>query len=213
MGSDRPKQYLSLGSLTLLERSVACLLQDARVERVLVVVAPGDPRAHALQLPSRCRIAGVGAATRPRSVLQGLRELAREAQPEDRVLVHDAARPCLPAADLTALLDAAGAEEEGGLLAAPMGDTIKRSQDGRACATVDRSHLWRALTPQLFPLRLLLDALSRPSDPDGFTDESSAVEALGLRPRIVPGSAENIKVTVARDLELAEAILRRQGRW
>jgi 2-C-methyl-D-erythritol 4-phosphate cytidylyltransferase len=213
MGVDRPKQYLSLGSRTLLERSVECLLADGRVERVLVVVAPGDPRAASLGLPPRCEVRDIGAGSRAASVLAGLTALSEVAGPGDWVLVHDAARPCLEAADLARLIDAVQGDDAGGLLAIPLGDTLKRGRGGRVDATVDRRELWRALTPQFFRLGVLLPAMRARPDPEAFTDESAAVEATGRSPLLVTGSADNIKVTTPADLPLAEAILRRQGRW
>jgi 2-C-methyl-D-erythritol 4-phosphate cytidylyltransferase len=214
MRADRPKQYLPLGAASLLERSLRCLLADARVTRALVVVAADDAAAAALTLPPRCTVLAAGGPTRAATVRNGVRALAAMAGPDDWVLVHDAARPCLPAAELAALIDAGGADEHGGLLAAPIADTVKREDDGgaRVAATVDRRGLWRALTPQFFRIDVLARALERDDTPD-FTDEAAAVEALGLHPRLVEGSASNIKVTTPGDLALAEAILRQQGRW
>ena len=214
MGADRPKQHLALGSSTLLERSVQCLLADARVARVLVVVAPEDAFAAALSLPARCETIAAGGASRARSVCNGLRHLARAAAPGDWVLVHDAARPCLAPAELAALIDGGGGDEHGGLLAAPVFDTIKREHDGRVARTVDRAGLWRALTPQFFRIDVLLRALEGGAAASAaITDEASAVELLGLHPRLVPGYATNIKVTTPGDMLLAEAILRQQGCW
>jgi len=214
MRADRPKQYLRLGSASLLERSVYSLLADVRVTRALVVVAADDTTAATLALPARCTILAGGGATRAATVRNGVRALLDMAGPDDWVLVHDAARPCLPAAELAALIDAAGGDENGGLLAAPIADTLKREEAGagRVAGTVDRSGLWRALTPQFFRIDILARALERDGAPS-FTDEAAAVEALGLRPRLVEGSASNIKVTTPGDLALAEAILRQQGRW
>lgn len=216
MGADRPKQYLALGARSLLEHAVDCLLADARVAHVLVVVAPDDPWAAGLRLPARCGLVAQGGATRAETVRNGLRALREggcAARDDDRVLVHDAARPCLQAADLARLIDRAGPDEQGGLLALPMSDTVKRAQGERVAATVPRADLWRAQTPQLFPVGLLARALEQ-APPDGaVTDEAAAVERLGLRPRLVPGGAGNLKVTEPADLALAEALLRQQGRW
>lgn len=219
MRADRPKQYLPLGAASLLERSLRCLLADARVTRALVVVAADDATAATLILPARCSVLAAGGPTRAATVRNGVRALSAMAGPDDWVLVHDAARPCLPVAELSALIDAAGADEHGGLLAAPIADTVKREGGddggggrGRVAATVDRSRLWRALTPQFFRIDILARALER-EDAPAFTDEAAAVEALGLHPRLVEGSASNIKVTTPGDMALAEAILRQQGRW
>jgi 2-C-methyl-D-erythritol 4-phosphate cytidylyltransferase len=219
MCADRPKQYLPLGSQTLLERSVQALLADARVARVYVVVAPQDAAARAMALPARCEFVFDGGATRAHTVRNGLRALRDTARPDDLVLVHDGARPCLSRGELADLIDGAGGDEHGGLLAVPVTDTVKRAQDGRVAGTVDRTGLWRALTPQLFPLGVLTRALERAlgdaahGAAPAVTDEASAVEGLGLHPRLIAGAPTNIKVTAPADLPLAEAILRQQGRW
>jgi 2-C-methyl-D-erythritol 4-phosphate cytidylyltransferase len=213
MGADRPKQYLPLGSRTLLERSIACLLQDARVARVFVVVARDDPFAADLNLPGRCQVLPLGGGTRAETVRAGLRAAVNALGPGAWVLVHDAARPCLPAADLRALIDQGGREEHGALLAVPVSDTIKLAHDGRVTRTVERAGLWRALTPQFFSADLLLRALEHDAGIDGITDEASAVERLGAQPRLIAGDPGNIKVTLPGDLALAEALLRSAGVW
>jgi 2-C-methyl-D-erythritol 4-phosphate cytidylyltransferase len=222
MGADRPKQYLHLGAQTLLERSVRCLLADARVARVLVVVAPDDAIAGQLTLPPRCALLAAGGATRAQTVRNGLRGLRALVEPvaagsaaasEDWVLVHDAARPCLSSGDLAALIEGGGVDAHGGLLAVPLSDTVKRERDGRVAGTVPRAGLWRALTPQFFRLDILERALAQCTDAAQVTDESSAVERLGLQPRLIPGRPGNIKVTTPADLVLAEAILKQDGNW
>ncbi|SPE21123.1 4-diphosphocytidyl-2C-methyl-D-erythritol synthase [Burkholderiales bacterium] len=213
MRADRPKQYLSLGSLTLLERSVQCLLADARVARVFVVVARDDTLAPSLALPGRCEILFAGGATRAQTVRNGLRAVQGIAAGDDWVLVHDAARPCLEPAELAALIDGGGGDEHGGLLALPVSDTVKRERAGRVAQTVERDGLWRALTPQFFRVDVLARALEQDTEAATITDESAAVERLGLHPRLIAGAPGNIKVTTAPDLLLAEAILRQQGRW
>jgi len=213
MGADRPKQYLPLGQRTLLERSVACLLADPRVTRVFVVVAPGDTHAAQLALPPRCDILPVGGASRALSVRAGLLSAMPRVGPDAWVLVHDAARPCLRAADLGALIDQGGSDEHGGLLAVPVSDTVKRGAGGRVAQTVDRAGLWRALTPQFFRAATLARALHDCETAQGITDESSAIERLGLQPRLVAGDPGNIKVTEPADLALAESLLRSEGLW
>ena len=213
MGAGIPKQYVRLGSRTLLEHSVLALMSDARVQRVLVVVAPDDARAGALPFPAGVRVAPVGGASRAESVRNGLQALAGEAAVDDRVLVHDAARPCLSARDLTALIDAVGTQEGGGLLAVPLSDTLKRVDGASVTATVERSGLWRAQTPQLFPFGILLRALQDCPDLGAVTDESSAVERMGLRPQVVSTTGANLKVTIPADWPLAEAVLKADGRW
>jgi len=213
MRADRPKQYLSLGSQTLLERSIESLLADARVARTYVVVARDDAVAASLALPARCEILVAGGATRAESVRNGLRVIQSIAGADDWVLVHDAARPCLQAAELTALIDGVGRDEHGGLLAVPLSDTVKRAHEGRVAQTVERTGLWRALTPQFFRIDVLNRALDQCPNIALATDEAAAVELLGLYPRLIEGSVANIKVTTPADMLLAEAILRQQGRW
>ncbi|HEX7155800.1 MAG TPA: 2-C-methyl-D-erythritol 4-phosphate cytidylyltransferase [Burkholderiaceae bacterium] len=215
MGADRPKQYLSLAGRTLLEWSVQALLADARVEHVTVVIAPGDDHARRLRLPARATLADTGGPSRAESVRNGLRALL--AQDDDFVLVHDAARPCLAREELAALIDAVDADrragdEQGGILALAVADTLKRESDGRVGGTVERAGLWRALTPQMFRAGLLARALESVPDPAAITDEAAAVERLGFRPRLVAGLASNLKVTTPQDWALAEAILRAQGK-
>lgn len=156
----------------------------------------------------------VGGAERAQTVLNGLRTLGTYAAPNDWVLVHDAARPCVRHADIDTLLLAIAGHADGGLLALPLSDTVKRA-DHNGCAqeTVARTGLWRALTPQVFRLAALRAALeSAMAEGAEITDEASAMEYSGARPRLVPGHADNIKVTVPADLALAELFLREQER-
>jgi 2-C-methyl-D-erythritol 4-phosphate cytidylyltransferase len=213
MGADIPKQYLRLGSRTLLEHSVAALMSDPRVERVLIVVSSSDRRAGDLPFPRSVRLAAVGGASRAESVRNGLLALASEVESDDRVLVHDAARPCLSPQDLSSLIDTVGSRDAGGLLAAPLADTLKRVDGTAVIETVARTGLWRAQTPQLFPFGILLRALGSCPDLHAVTDESSAVEQLGFRPQVVNAIDANLKLTTPDDWPLAEAILRASGRW
>jgi 2-C-methyl-D-erythritol 4-phosphate cytidylyltransferase len=124
---------------------------------------------------------------------------------DDWMLVHDAARPCLPRADLARLLAEAKGEEIGAILALPVADTVKRVAESRIVATEDRASLWLAQTPQMFRAGLLAEALRAARGE--VTDEAAAVEQLGLRPRVVPGSRENLKVTYPEDVAMAEVLL------
>jgi 2-C-methyl-D-erythritol 4-phosphate cytidylyltransferase len=155
-------------------------------------------------------VATSGGAERMDSVLAGLRALQDRAAPNDWVLVHDAARPCLLATELDRLLNELSDDAVGGLLAAPVVDTLKRADDGgRVLQTVPREKLWRALTPQMFRRDILQKALeSAQARGVAVTDEAQAVEALGLQPRLVAGDADNIKITLPEDLLRAERILR-----
>lgn len=206
-----PKQYVTLLGRPLLGWSLAPLLGEPRIRGIAVAVAPGD-RSWRRMPESRdprvttCR----GGARRELSVAAGLEALADRARDDDWALVHDAARPCLAAADLRRLLRELRDDPVGGLLAAPVADTLKLADGaGGVRRTVPREGLWRALTPQMFRFGLLRRALGvciergRP-----VTDEAAAVEALGLRPRLVHGLGGNLKVTIRPDLNLAEAVLR-----
>jgi len=144
------------------------------------------------------------------SVRAGLQALASQATEQDWVLVHDAARPCLKSADLQRLIADLAADSVGGLLAAPVVDTLKRGDvDNRVQATVSRAALWRALTPQMFRYTVLDRALRKAHETRSSpTDEAQAVEALGLQPRLVPGDPDNIKITLPDDVERAARLLK-----
>ena len=207
LGSDIPKQHLRLGERTMLEHSIAAMLADARIDRVFVVIAPSDG-----QRPSnprddeRVEFLAVGGTSRAQSVLNGLIAIAARTSDDDRVLVHDAARPCLGKTELARLIDEVGNDDRGGLLAMPLTDTLKRAEEGLVVETVRRDGLWCAQTPQMFRFASLRAALSA-GPLDDITDEASAIERNGNFPRLVLGSAANIKVTSEQDLTLARAIL------
>ncbi|MDT3680670.1 MAG: 2-C-methyl-D-erythritol 4-phosphate cytidylyltransferase [Burkholderiaceae bacterium] len=207
VGAPLPKQYLALGARSMLEWSVDALCATPWIERVVVVVAPDDQRA-AMVLHGRARVEVLarGGATRRDSVLAGLQALTRQYDARDWVLVHDAARPAIDAAALERLRDAVSASPVGGLLALPVGDTVKRSRDDRqsVAATIDREGLWAAQTPQMFRLGLLLEALAAHAD---VTDEASAVERAGHAPLLVEGTRSNFKVTSAEDVALMRLLL------
>jgi len=209
---DVPKQYLALGSRTMLEHAIAALLADARIDRVFVVVAPADVRWQQLATDDeRVEFLPVGGASRAQSVLNGLIAIAGRCADDDRVLVHDAARPCLTEAQLARLIDEVGDDDSGGLLAIPLNDTLKRGEDGRVGVTLDRESLWCAQTPQMFRAASLRAALQTDSVLS-ITDEAGAMERLGHAPRLVPGGVGNLKITTAEDMVLARAILAEQGR-
>lgn len=208
-GTAQPKQYQPLAGRPLVQHTLAALGAVARIDRLLVVVAPGDDTLR--QPGARWQLADCGGATRAESVCNGLDHLlASGAAPQDWVLVHDAARCLLTPALVDALIDACLPDAVGGLLALPLPDTLKRAQDGRVAATVERADKWLAQTPQMFRIGALRDALA-PHAASGFagiTDEASAMEAAGHAPLLVRGSAQNFKVTYPEDFALAEAILK-----
>ncbi|MEG1212159.1 MAG: 2-C-methyl-D-erythritol 4-phosphate cytidylyltransferase [Leclercia sp.] len=209
MQTECPKQYLSIGDKTILEHSVAALLANPRVTRVVIAISPGDARFAALPLAQHPQVTVVdGGAERADSVLAGL-QAAGEAQ---WVLVHDAARPCLHQDDLARLLAIDETSRTGGILATPVRDTMKRAEPGKTAIahTVDRNDLWHALTPQYFPRELLHDCLTRALNEGAtITDEASALEYCGFHPELIEGRADNIKVTRPEDLQLAEFYLTR----
>ncbi len=209
MGADRPKQYLDLAGRAVLAHALAPLLDEPRVRGVVLVVAPGDEAWRGVAGGHPKVLTAPGGDERCHSVRAGLERLGDRAAPQDWVLVHDAARPCLTGADVARLLEVVDGDPVGGLLAVPVSDTLKQADaEGRAGATVPRDGLWRALTPQAFRYGVLVEALDAAIDSGRLvTDEAAAVEGLGLRPRLVPGSAANIKITGPEDLRLAAAIL------
>lgn len=208
-GTAQPKQYQLLAGRPLVRHTLDALAQVARIGRVLVVAAPGDATLRVAD--AAWEWVDCGGATRAESVFNGLAHLRATGTPDtDWVLVHDAARPCLRSSDLTRLIDELVNDEVGGLLAAPSVDTLKRADGAdRVVETVTRDLLWRALTPQMFRFGLLRQALMLAVDNNVVvTDESQAIEGLGLRPRLVSGDPDNIKITTAGDFERAERILR-----
>ncbi|MCE5394121.1 MAG: 2-C-methyl-D-erythritol 4-phosphate cytidylyltransferase [Acidithiobacillus sp.] len=214
-GSAVAKQYLQLAGRSILAHALAPLLQEPRIYGVQLVL-PGTDLAtgawrDALGTERETFLPPVvGGAERQDSVRRGLEALLSQgALPSDWVLVHDAARPCLRREDLHRLLDSLPQSRQGALLAVPLADTLKRAEGTKAIGTIDRRDLWRALTPQAFPLGSLLEALQEAQQQGAsITDEAAALELRGWRPRLVQGHADNIKITFPEDLPLAEAILR-----
>lgn len=211
-GGEVPKQYLRLGDKPLLLHTLERLAAHPRIAGLMLVVAADDASwAQSLvEVLGKPLLRATGGAERADSVLAGLRALPASVAAGDAVLVHDAARPCVRAADVTRLIDAA-VPAGGGLLAAPLRDTLKRAgSDGRVAATEPREARWRALTPQLFPRAALETALAAASaDGIAITDEAMAMERAGYAPLLVEGSEDNIKVTTPADLVLAEFLLAR----
>jgi len=205
MAADRPKQYLQLGGRTILEHSLDCFLDHPCLKGVVVSIAADDPYWPGLACASDTRIQrAAGGRERADSVLNALLLLhAQGAADNDWVLVHDAARPNLARDDLDRLLGELANDPVGGLLAVPARDTLKRADaNGRVSATIDRSTVWQAYTPQMFRLGALHRALADSLVADvAFTDEASAIEWAGQAPRLVEGRNDNIKVTRPEDLE------------
>ena len=215
MGGERPKQYLPLAGRPLIYHALQTLCAVPRIARVFVVLAPDDAawqRHDWSALGSKLAPLFCGGATRAESVRNGLRATAAQVQAQDWMLVHDAARPCLATWHVDALIDGVGNVDDGGILATPVADTLKRA-DERGCiaATVPRAELWQAQTPQMFRHAYLRRALETHANVEGVTDEASAMEGLGFRPKLVASDPTNLKVTYPLDLHLAGWILQHRG--
>jgi len=207
-GLDLPKQYHPLAGRALVLHTLAAFAMVTRLSQTLVLLAPTDDVFKGLEQnhTPACSAVACGAATRAGTVANGLSALrARGAQDHDWVLVHDAARCLITPALIERLIGACVGDVVGGLLAVPVSDTVKLASGERVAHTVDRSVHWLAQTPQMFRLGDLARALAAAGD--SVTDESSAIEAIGLSPRLVEGDRANFKVTMAQDFAMAEAIL------
>jgi len=220
MASEIPKQYLQLAGRSVLEHSLCAVLAHPDVEGAIVATAAGDVRWARWTMMEGKPVQRVdGGAERADSVRAGLLALRERAGDSAAwALVHDAARPCLRLEDLDRLIRRCLDAGEGGLLAAPVRDTLKRVDPAaaagshRALATEARAGLWRALTPQLFPAQALLDALEHArAEGVAITDEAMAMEHGGAQPLLVEGAEDNLKITTPADLALAEFLLARMG--
>ena len=208
MGVNLPKQYLDTAGRPLLWHALRVFEAHTAIDAIYVVLSPEDGYWDGYDWSEfgKLKVLRCGGATRAESVLNGLTAMVGEVGQDDWVLVHDAARPCLSARLLERLIEAVAEDGVGGILAAPVADTLKREGEGRRIReTVPRAGLWGAQTPQMFRHGLLKRALEQAGT--AVTDEASAVEALGQAPRLVEGDITNLKVTYPRDLELAALIL------
>jgi len=202
-----PKQYASLLGCSVVGHTLAALGRVTRLHQVVVVLSGDDTRFESAVPGFAGVVLRCGGETRAQTVANGLAELAnRGAHDQDWVLVHDAARCLVEPEWIEALIDACEDDAVGGLLALPLADTLKQALQGRAVATLSRVDKWQAQTPQMFRLGTLREALARAGA--DVTDEAGAIEAMGLAPRLVPGSPENFKLTFASDFALAERLLR-----
>jgi len=211
-GAARPKQYLEVAGRAVIAHTLDRLCGYPRIRGVLVGIASDDAWWPVFSHPRLLGVAAAG-AERAVTVRNLLRALRGHADPGDWVMVHDAVRPCVRHEDLDALMQAAGRCPDGALLALPIADTVKEAgADGRVARTVVRDGLWRAMTPQLFRIDALGEALDLALEEDReVTDEASAMEHAGRRPMLVRGHADNLKITLPADLELAELFLQRQA--
>lgn len=205
MAADRPKQYLPLAGKTVIEHTLERLLAAGVFAGIAVAISPEDPYWPELAISRHPKIyTAPGGKERADSVLNALDFMQGRAENGDWVLVHDAARPCLTPGDIHKLIDTLKNDAVGGILALPVSDTLKRVAGNAIAETVDRSAIWRALTPQMFGYGALRTAL-RNAAAQGWvvTDEASALELAGLRPKIVEGRPDNLKITRPEDLPLA----------
>ncbi|MBJ7309541.1 2-C-methyl-D-erythritol 4-phosphate cytidylyltransferase [Rugamonas sp. CCM 8940] len=229
MAADGPKQYLSVGGKPMLRHALDAFLASPLIAHTYVVVSPDDGQIDAVLPPAGVTVLRCGGATRMDSVLNALRALQGAVGEGDMMLVHDAARPGLTPALIAKLIAGVAGHPAGGLLALPVVDTVKRSTAAEAgpgaavgsgsgsgsgpgpgpakVATVPRDGLWLAQTPQMFSYALLARALGAATDASAITDDASAVEALGLSPRLVEGHPRNLKVTLPADIRIAEMYL------
>ena len=213
MGTSMPKQYAQLAGKPMLQHVMETFSTSSLISHTFVVVSANDAYISDLPVLPRTTILKCGGAARQDSVTNGLLAISSETEDDDWILVHDAARPGLTHDLLDKLIAFVKDDAVGGLLALPMVDTIKRSDGhGRSEMTVERSALWSAQTPQMFRHAQLLQALQQAQQlANQITDEASAIEAMGHRPKLVEGSARNFKVTLPQDLLLAELIFKDQG--
>lgn len=214
MGHELPKQYLTLNNRPMIYHAIKTLYHDPQISQILVILAPGDNEWFKYdwsEFTEKLAMLKCGGNTRAQSVLNGLSEAKHKKliDENDWILVHDAARPCLTSDQLRRLIHEVANDEIGGLLAVPVADTLKRSdKDQHVSCTESRENLWQAQTPQMFRYHLLSKALHQTQTASTtITDDASAIEALGFRPKLVLSDSYNFKVTYQQDLSLAELIL------
>ncbi|MCP1659715.1 2-C-methyl-D-erythritol 4-phosphate cytidylyltransferase [Neisseria perflava] len=206
-GAGKPKQYVEINGKTVLQHTLEIFTRHPQIDFTAVIVSPEDG-IFQTALPN-AGVFKVGGDTRAQTVRNGVNALLQQgiAAADDNILVHDAARCCLPSEALTRLIAEAGGKAQGGILAVPVADTLKRADsDGQIAATVDRAGLWQAQTPQLFQTALLQRALAV-EDLSAVTDEASAVERLGIRPLLVLGDTRNLKLTLPQDEFIVRLLL------
>lgn len=219
MQSSTPKQYLSLNNRPVLEHTVNALLQNENVCGLVIALQADDAYWSEINITSqKPLLRTTGGKERADSVLNAINELFNYEgfdASSDWVMVHDAVRPCVRQQDIDKLVSEVGEDSNGGLLALPVRDTMKRQNVNTAAAsvelTVERENLWHALTPQYFPAQSLKNALQTAlQDKLDITDESSSMELAGFSPKLVTGHEDNIKITRPDDLRLAGLYLQSQ---
>jgi 2-C-methyl-D-erythritol 4-phosphate cytidylyltransferase len=206
MGAGFPKQYVPIGGKPMLRHTLDAFVSSPLIAHTYVVVSVDDPTIDSVVPPDGVTVLRCGGASRLESVRNALWSLENQLHAGDWVLVHDAARPGLNGELIERLIRETAGHPVGGLLALPVVDTVKRAVNDEV-ATLSRDGLWLAQTPQMFRFRLLADALESATDPSAITDDASAVEALGLAPKLVEGHPRNLKVTLPADIKIVEMYL------
>ena len=210
IGADRPKQYIELAGRTILQHTLERLISHPAIKGVVLVLSRDDQYWQALDLHfAKPIILAEGGSERYHSVLSGLEKLAAVTVGDPLVLIHDAVRPLVSHDDLDRLIEQANVTPDGALLATPLADTLKLDDgEGAVADTPDRRHLWRAFTPQAFSLGLIRNALTAAVEQGiELTDDASAMESAGYRPRLVQCDPSNLKITHPSDIRLAELLL------
>ncbi len=216
MAASLPKQYLPLLNETVIATTIKRLANFPGIKGILVGISADDTHWQTTKYQLGSLSAPLqtftGGESRAQTVLNGLNLLSEKSDSSDWVLVHDAARPCVRYDDVKKLIEETGDDENGGILALPISDTVKQTDNkDHISATVNRDGLWRALTPQYFPVKKLKEALTKALENNiEITDEASAMEFVGANPICISGNSDNIKITYPDDLELAEMFLRKQ---
>ncbi len=206
MGAELPKQYRTLIDKPMIHHTLSVFCAHPAITRIYVVISPDD---ELWESDLSVAVLRCGGDTRAASVLNGLEAI--EADDDDWILVHDAARPCITAELLDRLFSELMDDPVGGILAVPVADTLKRADEANRIATTEsRDGLWQAQTPQMFRYGLLKRALQSLGT-DRPTDEAQAVEHLGFAPKLVLSNRNNLKVTFPEDIEMAEMILKTRG--
>ncbi len=211
--SDTPKQFLEIAGKLAIQHSIDVFDRIEAIRGIVVVMPQNQELWQDIELTAQKPLMyTTGGSSRLESVNLGLQIIEPMVDDISWILVHDAARVCITARDVTKLIQQCNQQNQGGLLVKPINDTIKFSQDGQhAKKTIDRNHLYAALTPQMFPFKQLQDVLSH-ADKKTITDEASAFEQAGIMPLMVKGRSDNIKLTFVEDLLMAEYILRKKNK-
>ncbi len=213
MNADRPKQYLLLNDQkTVIEHTLSRLIDAQFFEKIVVAISDGDPYWDDLAISKHAKIIRAeGGKERADSVLNALMAIENQADKNDWVLVHDAARPCITMQDIEKLITELRNDSVGGILALSSHDTLKDVKGQQIVSTLNRNRIWRALTPQMFRYSALKSALELTQGNPSVTDEASALEIQGFSPKIVEGRSDNIKITRPEDLALAQFYLMQQN--